>query len=509
MVHLLLLGLFWLGNASQAPADARRGPNADQAIDETRILDEDKQPDVLPDEIVPGFELQQPPGNEVRRSADIVVPGLPDVTAPPGLQNALEGSRTDVPPPPGFGDPSLQGAGIKADEPGHGPIVGLTLGGGGGKRVPGGTAGRTGSSRDFLLGKYGGTPASETAVRLGLKWLVAHQAPDGHWSLDRFNEHGRCNCTGFGAKYDVAATAFGLLPLLGHGETHLATGKDKPYTRNVQKGLNWLVTRQSKDGMFSPNMYEQGLATIAMCEAYGLTSDPKLKLPAQRALDYICAAQSPAGGWRYAARSPGVDTSVGGWQLMALKSGQIAGLSVPKENLSRADRWLDAVMDPATHGYGYTTAGSGATTTAVGLLCREYRGWGPRTPELLAGVKLLKEVAPGSRNSLYHDYYATQVLYQLGGPDWVLWNEGKDARGKQVQTGMRDWLIAHQDKGEDVKHAHQAGSWSPQKDLFGAAGGRIMITSMALLTLEVYYRHLPLFRRELLEEKERGGQGEP
>ena len=48
---------------------------------------------------------------------------------------------------------------------------------------------------------------------MGLKWIVQHQAPDGHWSLDGFQQHGRCNCNGFGQNNDVAATAFGLLPL--------------------------------------------------------------------------------------------------------------------------------------------------------------------------------------------------------------------------------------------------------------------------------------------------------
>jgi hypothetical protein len=38
-------------------------------------------------------------------------------------------------------------------------------------------------------------------------------------------------------------------------------------------------------------------------------------------------------------------------------------------------------------------------------------------------------------------------------------------------------------------------------DEHGSSGGRLMQTSLSLLTLEVYYRHLPLYYRETGEKK--------
>src|SRR5262249_1743562 len=150
----------------------------------------------------------------------------------------------------------------------------------------------------------------------------------------------------------------------------------------------------------------------------------------QLALDYIVHAQDPAGGgWRYAARSTG-DTSVSGWMLMALKSGQMAGLNVPKTTLKKYEQYLDACESSSKGGYGYM-AGTTETIsmTAVGLLCRQYLGVNPRNPSLLAGIERLKKTPPGKGN-LYYEYYATQVLHHMGGEHWQFWNLGPSGTGK-------------------------------------------------------------------------------
>ena len=53
---------------------------------------------------------------------------------------------------------------------------------------------------------------------------------------------------------------------------------------------------------------------------------------------------------------------------------------------------------------------------------------------------------------------------------------------------MREVLIS-----EQIKVGHLAGSWDP-KDEWGRYGGRLYSTALATLTLEVYYRFLPLYR---------------
>jgi hypothetical protein len=355
------------------------------------------------------------------------------------------------------------------------------------------------ASREKLVKAGGGSVESQAAVALGLKWLALHQCADGHWSLHEFHrcacekvgddKRFSCNCGGPGMKNDTAATAFGLLPFLGGGITHKSDAQWKDdYRKTVAAGLKWLQDKQADDGDLGGGMYAHALATTALCEAYALSSDPALKKPAQKALDYIIAAQDPAsGGWRYTPRSGG-DTSVTGWQVTALKAGLGAGLSVPRKAIDGAEKWLDSCMTK-DGGYGYTQPEATPTMTAVGLLCREHLGWSWRNASLLSGVARLGKYPPGEIKSVYYHYYATQVLYHLGGDRWAGWN-----------PKMRDLLVKTQGQGKDEKSAHQAGSWDPREDAHGAQGGRIMQTSLSLLTLEVYYRYASVYRPKAAEK---------
>jgi hypothetical protein len=483
VIHGILLTLFLLvtinvGNATVA---------TETEIIQTLVDDDKKEANLTNDD--EGLNPDQLLNYDLARIEDHSVPGPVNPTEAVGIKDAPEGAMVNVPPPAGLGGNDGQSGGLDALKPGLASPFGFA-GGMRGLNVPGGFGGRSGATRQRLVEEGGGNTKSEAAVAAGLKWLIMHQAADGHWSLDGFNQQGHCNCTGFGQHNDIAATAFGLLPLLAAGETH--KNPKAIYGKNVGNALKYLMGKQARDGSFGGGMYAHGLASIAMCEAYGMTSDPSLKVSAQRALNYIRAAQSEGGGWRYEPRQGG-DTSVAGWQLMALKSGQMAGLEVDDSKnptFAKATKFLNSVNTSDGSGYGYVGPNPTPTMTAVGLLCRLYLGTGPRNSGIIGGVHSLKRSPPGGTNSIYYYYYATQVLHHVGGPDWDSWN-----------PKMRDLLIDKQDKGSDPKKPHLKGSWSPAGDAHGGAGGRLMMTSLSLLTLEVYYRHLPLYQRNLGGDK--------
>lgn len=347
---------------------------------------------------------------------------------------------------------------------------------------------RQGDNRRQFIELFGGNEATEAAVNRGLKWLAAHQDPAGSWSLNHF--HANCkgkhaDCPGAGAtKSDVAATGLALLPFLAAGHTT----QEGEYRAVVSKGFEWLISRQKPDGQLLADgdaqpMYSHGLASIALCEVFGMTQDEKLKGPAQRALQFIEKAQhAPSGGWRYTPNQSG-DTSVVGWQVMALKSGEMAGLSVAPPVLEGARRWLASVESnqPAGGLFGYASPGATPAMTAEGMLCLEFLGVRRNDPRMRAGADYLLKNLPEPNNASstsYYWYYATQAMYHMQGDYWTTWNEK-----------IRDSVVATQ-----ITQGDLAGTWAP-RDAWDNSGGRIFATSLRLLMLEVYYRHLPLYQQ--------------
>jgi hypothetical protein len=242
-----------------------------------------------------------------------------------------------------------------------------------------------------------------------------------------------------------------------------------------------IVTAQGGD-LQEGTMYAQGIATVALCEAYAMTRDESLRTPAQAAVDFICRAQHDQGGWRYYPGQPG-DTTVYGWQIMALKSARLAGLRVPESVWTKARHFLDTVQVEDGAGYGYQKPERLPGPTAIGLLARMYDGWAREDPRLAKGVQYLSEQGP-SRTDVYYNYYATQVLHHYEGPAWDAWN-----------ATLRERLIATQSR-----RGHEHGSWYFH-DQHGEVGGRLYTTAMCVMILEVYYRHLPLYGREAVVEE--------
>jgi hypothetical protein len=333
-----------------------------------------------------------------------------------------------------------------------------------------------------LVREGGGTPGSEKAVQMALKWLKNHQNPDGSWSFQHLG--GNCPCRDRGELSQAfnGATGMALLPFLGAGHTH----KEGQYKNEVHAGLYYLLSRQQPNGAFiepGGNLYSHGLCAIALSEAFAMTQDQALMRPAQAALDYIAYAQDPVGGgWRYVAQQPG-DTSVVGWQLMALKSGRMAYLHVDQSVFVGASKFLDSVQTEGGAAYGYKDPGSKSSTTAIGLLCRMYLGWEQDHPALKRGVEELAKVGP-SNVDMYYNYYATQVMRHYGGDVWPKWNEK-----------MRDFLVNRQ-----VTKGHETGSWYMGANHSSIKGGRLYCTAMSTMILEVYYRHLPIYRKQATED---------
>ena len=341
-------------------------------------------------------------------------------------------------------------------------------------------------------------PQTEQAIESGLEFLSKHQAESGAWRLQDFD-------TKVLIRSDTAATALSLLSFQGAGYTH----QQYQYADNVGKALQFLVKNQLPNGdLYKPEdpasdqnawLYSHAIASLALCEAYGMTQDPALREPAQKAINFMVESQDKQrGGWRYRPGN-GTDTSVSGWFMMAIKSGQLAGLDVPTPTFDRIEKYLDQsqVSQAIPHLYRYNPFAADTpeqrhgreptpVMTSAGLLMRLYFGWQRGQKEMTAGADYLLEhpPAPGTKDATLRDtyywYYSTQVLFHMGGERWKKWN-----------STLYPMLIETQ-----VTEGPNAGSWDPYQptaDLWAKYGGRLYVTTLNLLSLEVNYRHLPLY----------------
>ncbi len=355
--------------------------------------------------------------------------------------------------------------------------------------VPNLYADRVDGRRAAAAAARGGSVATERAVQAALVWLAGAQSSDGRWDADRHGAGiGRSasaqHDSTIGSRSDTGVTGLSLLAFLGAGTTH----QQGPHAATVARGLRFLLDSQRSDGSFAGEakffaaLYCHGMATLAVAECCALSGDPALRSPLERAVGYTLAMQHPVtGGWRYARGDRG-DTSQLGWQVMALASAEQAGLGDFDAAEARARHFLQSVSSGTAGGRAAYRSGERPTMamTAEALVCRLFLGMPTDHPAAVEALDVIGRQPPERRwPNAYSWYYATVASFHCGGPQWEVWNQRLQAALLPLQRSGAGPLD---------------GSWDPDP-AWGVHGGRVYATALSALTLEVYYRHLPLFQR--------------
>jgi hypothetical protein len=338
---------------------------------------------------------------------------------------------------------------------------------------------RDGGGRKRAVARFGGSPATESAVEAALRWLARHQEKEGHWVCRKYQAR---------EANDLGVSSLALLAFLGAGYTH----KSGKFKDNVSRAAKYLMSKQRDDGKFhgtGRDGYEHAVAGLALAEAYGMTQDPKLREAAQKGVNYsVNKHQVPYSGWRYHARQK-PDTSVTGWFVMQLKSAKVAGLKVDGSAFQGATNWVDKVTD-AKGRTGYTSKRGTVGLTAVGMVARQFMGTRNDAEVLKNGAKFVltkPPVWPGAnRQRFYYWYYGTLAMFQMGGDSWKSWN-----------TAIKPTLVNNQRKGGPMDGSVKDvdGSWDPSEWTDENKGGRVYTTALGALSLEVYYRYLPMYAK--------------
>jgi hypothetical protein len=310
----------------------------------------------------------------------------------------------------------------------------------------------------------------DAAVTHGVDFLVSQQQADGE--------------IGVGQSH-VAASGLSLLALLACGNTP-DVGRNGTVVRQL---IDYLASVEPDDGYFGKldgsRMYGQGIVTLALAEALGVETTEarrnRLVGVLNSAMKVILAAQDVpkpppfAGGWRYEPNSADSDLSQAAWNAMALRACQDAGLAVPKSAVARAGEFVLRCYRADQNGFAYQPGqGASACETAVGIFCLHVLDIHDNGEADGASKTLLATKGdPSSPFTYYALFYLTQAANQSGQPAW-------DA----VWPGASATLLRTQEP---------AGSWPvSDKELEDKDSGKVYATAMAVLTLSVPYRLLPI-----------------
>lgn len=340
------------------------------------------------------------------------------------------------------------------------------------------------------------TPESEAALQRGLAWLAANQGPEGNWDSN-----------------DLGLVSVGALAFLSAGHTP-GIGR---YGQTVDRALGFVLRNAKPSGLLNiadpqRDMYNHGLSTFVLGQAYGMTNDARISPVLDRALRLIANTQCHDGGWDYRARpqAQGHDLSLAVMQAKALRSAVDSGLEVPPEVIELAIKSVrehytakDAkyrgkrggVEEQSVPGQFTYSKGGGATVAmaACGVVCLQefgqYDDWRiDKSMEVV--VKAIDDLKPsggrekGARAAnpfdAYTLYYVAQALYQVGGDRWT-----------KSYPKLRDQLVASQ--VVDAKSAKRSGYW-PSGGHVGGSAGELYATSVACFVLAIPNRYLPILQ---------------
>lgn len=308
--------------------------------------------------------------------------------------------------------------------------------------------------------------AQATPVAKALAWLASSQTDDGSWDAEAWGGQER---------YTPALTGLATLALLASvpADNTLLGAVRVDAVRKAARFLSLAVGRSGRIGpRFDASLYNHGIATVALVEAYALTREESLKEPITRALEYIRSEQDPTGGWGYAGGRK-ANTAISVWQLNALLLAGPLGWPEARAPAERGLAWLEGMIDAEGRaGYeapGHFPNGSEGLTAMAALSLGGADGSDSLFGDARArAARSLLEAAASTPRKL--DYYRSFFL------EYALRAVEKSSPGASGRS--HDMIVESQ-----VRAGPHSGSFEPS-DRWSITGGRVYSTAMAALSLQ-------------------------
>jgi hypothetical protein len=314
---------------------------------------------------------------------------------------------------------------------------------------------------------------TEEVIKAALRYLAAKQGPNGAWASPD-------------GEHPLAVTAYTVMAFLASGNLP----NEGEYGRNVQKGAQFLLSCARDDGFFTSdlpqagrrhsNMYDHGIATIALAELYGQAQDPKVKSRLEAAVKLIVSCQNQQGGWRYEPRPSDADISVTVLQVVALRAIKNGGLDVPQKTIDRAVAYVKTCRDANSGGFCYQpNSGPGFARTAAAIYSLQVCGL-YSDPMVAKGSEFLVNQRRQEEWFTYGQFYAAPAQYMIGGSVWKDWYPAiNEFLLKRVISPPGDKTIAYWDTVDGNTRGV----------------GPIYATAVYTTMLSMPYHYIPLYQR--------------
>jgi len=324
--------------------------------------------------------------------------------------------------------------------------------------------------------QYGeSVPASVKVINeRALKFLVSNQSENGSWPG--------------GDGYGSGVVGICVMAMMASGEDP----DYGPYAESIRRSLRYIISNQNPvtgvaSGPGHGPMYHHGFACLALSEAYGVVNEDllwkgsdvaagerrSLAQALELAVRCTLTAQekNPYKAWRYSPESQDADTTVSGTVLMGLLGARNAGVEIPNDAIEDALNYFRASTKRTGSVSYQLSQGSGESLTRSAIATLVYSiGKRKQTQEYLAVSGYIKNHLHQDvvRHPDYHRYYMAQALFQSDFEAWKVWNRRIIDQLQESQADDGSFASDH-----------------------GPAYG----TGMAVLTLALNYRLLPVYER--------------
>lgn len=317
------------------------------------------------------------------------------------------------------------------------------------------------------------TPATATAIKQGLGYLVKKQVREGRYA-------GAFGVAGYPSGVAIASLAG--LAFMCSGSTPL----DGKYSSNIRRCTEYVLRCCRETGYIaaqneshSSNMYGHGYAMLFLSQVYGMGMNNAVKKKLAKAIELTCKIQNHEGGWRYQPRKHDADLSITICQIMALRAAHSAGFEVSNEVRERTLKYVEGCQN-ANGSFNYLRRGGRQTVALAAAGVVSYYSAGIYEGERIdKALKWIFDRRPGHAdrrvvspmNYYYAHYYAVQAMWhaQIQAPHyWNVW-----------YPAIRDELIN--------ERMTQPGVWPDQR--VGPEFG----TAMSCIILQMPFNYVPVF----------------